>query len=94
MCRYITFADYFWLAEQVTGIDALTISKASRIELADSALNTPRASFAGTYFYPDPKIFKLKHSVMSLFFIYKKSIADTSYVMVIVVRRLLTLNTK
>ena len=53
MCRYITLAEYFWLAEQVTGIDALTMSKVSRIELADSALNAPRASFAGTYFYPD-----------------------------------------
>lgn len=53
MTRYITLAEYFWLAEQVTGIDAGTLSKASRIELADSALHASGASFGGEEFYPD-----------------------------------------
>ena len=53
MCRYISLAEYFWLAEQVTGVDAFILFKASRIQLADSALNAPRASFAGEEFYPD-----------------------------------------
>ncbi|HXY44212.1 MAG TPA: Fic family protein [Acidimicrobiales bacterium] len=53
MTRYITLAEYFWLAEQVTGVDADTLSKVSRIELADSALHAPQASFGGEEFYPD-----------------------------------------
>ncbi|MGD0593752.1 MAG: Fic family protein [Acidimicrobiales bacterium] len=53
MTRYITLAEYFWLAEQVTGVDADTLSKVSRIELAESALQAPEASFGGEEFYPD-----------------------------------------
>lgn len=53
MTRYITLAEYLWLAEQVTGIDAAVLSKAGRIDLADSALNAPLASFGGDEFYPD-----------------------------------------
>ena len=53
MIRYITLAEYFWLAEQVTGVDAETLSKISRIELAESALHAPQASFSGDDFYPD-----------------------------------------
>jgi len=53
LTRYITLAEYFWLAEQVTGVDADTLSKVSRIELADSALHAPQASFGGEEFYPD-----------------------------------------
>lgn len=52
MIRYISLAEYLWLSEQVTGVDANTLAKASRIELADSALNAPAASFAGQEFYP------------------------------------------
>jgi len=33
--HYVTLAEYFWLAGQVTGIDADTLAKASRSELAD-----------------------------------------------------------
>jgi death on curing protein len=40
-------AEYFWLAEQVTGIDAAVIIKSSRTELADSALHAPAAEFGG-----------------------------------------------
>ena len=53
MIRYLTLAEYVWLAEQVTGIEATVLVKAARIELADSALHTPSASFAGEEFYPD-----------------------------------------
>ena len=53
MTRYLTLAEYFWLAEQVTGTDADTLAKVSRVELADSALHAPQASFGGEEFYPD-----------------------------------------
>jgi death on curing protein len=39
--RYLTLAEYFWLAEQVTGVEAGTLAKASRSEMADSALHAP-----------------------------------------------------
>jgi death-on-curing protein len=51
--RYLTLAEYLWLAEQVTGIEAAVLAKASRIDLADSALHAPSASFGGEEFYPD-----------------------------------------
>jgi death-on-curing protein len=51
--RYITLGEYVWLAEQVTGIPASTLTKASRIELADSALHAPAAGFGDDDFYPD-----------------------------------------
>ena len=53
MIRYLSLAEYVWLAEQVTGIDAAVLSKAGRIDLADSALHAPAASFSGEEFYPD-----------------------------------------
>lgn len=53
MTRYIGLAEYFWLAEQVTGAEASVLAKASRIELADSALHAPAASFGGEEFYPE-----------------------------------------
>lgn len=45
MTRYVTLAEYFWLAEQVTGVAAVTLAKAARSELADSALHAPQAGF-------------------------------------------------
>jgi death on curing protein len=36
--RYISLAEFFWLAEQVTDVDAAVLIKASQVELADSAL--------------------------------------------------------
>ena len=53
MTRYISLAEYLWLAEQVTGVDAGVLSKGGRIDLADSALHAPQASFGGEDFYPD-----------------------------------------
>ncbi|MGH9048906.1 MAG: Fic family protein [Acidimicrobiia bacterium] len=53
MTRYLSLAEYFWLAEQVTGIEAAVLAKASRVELADSALHAPAAGFGDQDFYPD-----------------------------------------
>ena len=54
MTRYLSLAELLWLAEQVTGIDTSTLTKASRIDLADSALHAPQAGFGDQDFYPDP----------------------------------------
>ncbi len=53
MTRYLSLAEFWFLAEQVTGIDAATLIKASRLDLADSALHAPQAGFDDTDFYPD-----------------------------------------
>ncbi|MDP3983780.1 MAG: hypothetical protein Q8Q52_02085 [Acidimicrobiia bacterium] len=53
MTRYVTLAQYFWLAEQVTDVDTDTLTKASRSDLADSALHAPQAGFGDVEFYPD-----------------------------------------
>jgi death-on-curing protein len=52
--RYLTLAEFLWLAEQVTGLPSSTLAKASRMELADSALHAPQAGFGEEEFYPDP----------------------------------------
>jgi death-on-curing protein len=51
--RYISLAEYLWLAEEVTGVDAGVLSRGGRIDLADSALHAPQAAFGGEDFYPD-----------------------------------------
>jgi death-on-curing protein len=51
--RYLTLAEYLWLAEQVTGVPAQTLAKAARLDLADSALHAPAAGFGDEEFYPD-----------------------------------------
>ena len=53
MTRYLNLAEYLWLAEQVTGVPAGTLSRSARIDLADSALHAPIASFGDEAFYPD-----------------------------------------
>lgn len=53
MTRYVTLAEYLWPAEQVTGVDPDSLTKASRSELADSALHAPQAGFGEVEFYPD-----------------------------------------
>jgi len=53
LTRYLGLAEYFWLAEQVTGTEAAVLVKASRVELADSALHAPAAGFGDQDFYPD-----------------------------------------
>lgn len=53
MIRYLTLAEYFWLAGQVTGNDPVPLARVSRVELADSALHAPAAEFGEQEFYPD-----------------------------------------
>ncbi len=53
MTRYISLAEYLWLAEQVTGLPVATLMKSSRVDLADSALHAPKAGFGDEDFYPD-----------------------------------------
>ncbi len=53
MTRYLSLAEFWYLAEHVTGIEAQTLIKASRVDLADSALHAPAAGFDDTDFYPD-----------------------------------------
>ncbi len=53
MIRYLSLAEYFWLAEQVTGMNAAALTKASRVDLADSALHAPKAGFRDEDFYPE-----------------------------------------
>ncbi len=53
MTRHLSLAEFWYLAEHVTGIKAATLIKASRVELADSALHAPQAGFGDTDFYPD-----------------------------------------
>lgn len=53
MTRYLDLGEFFWLAEQVTGIEAGTLVGVSRADLADSALHAPAAGFGEKDFYPD-----------------------------------------
>jgi death-on-curing protein len=50
--RYLTLAEALAIAEAVTGIDSVTLAKASRVELLDSALHAPQAGFGEEDFYP------------------------------------------
>jgi len=51
--RYLSLAEALTIAEVVTGIDAVTLAKASRLELLDSALHVPQAGFGDEEFYPE-----------------------------------------
>jgi death on curing protein len=51
--RFISLPEFFWLAEQVTGIDADVLETPRSINLADSAVHAPQASFSGQDIYPD-----------------------------------------
>lgn len=51
--RYLTLAEAFVIAEEVTGIDAKVLVSASRTDLLDSALHAPQAGFEDVDFYPD-----------------------------------------
>ncbi len=53
MTRSLSLAEFWYLAEHVTGINTATLIEASRVELADSALHAPQAGFGDTEFYPD-----------------------------------------
>lgn len=51
--RYLTLAEALVIAEAVTGIDVRTLTRASRLDLLDSALHAPQAGFGDEDFYPD-----------------------------------------
>ena len=51
--RYLTLAEALTIAEAVTGIDARILRTGSRLELLDSALHAPQASFGDTEFYSE-----------------------------------------
>lgn len=51
--EYLSLADYLAIAASVTGLDIDTLIKATKLDLADSALHAPSAGFGDTDFYPD-----------------------------------------
>ena len=50
--RYLDLADVLLIAEAVLGVDAGELLRTVRLELAESALGAPMASFEGHEFYP------------------------------------------
>jgi death on curing protein len=50
--RYLNLAEALAVAEAVTGLDVATLSRSPRIDLLDSALHAPQASFDGHELYP------------------------------------------
>ncbi|MGQ0434759.1 MAG: type II toxin-antitoxin system death-on-curing family toxin [Microthrixaceae bacterium] len=51
--EYLDLADFLLIAEAVTGLDVKTLTKVSRLPLADSALHAPSAGFGDVDMYPD-----------------------------------------
>ena len=51
--RHLTLAEALVVAEAVTGLDLTTLSRSPRIDLLDSALHAPQASFGGQELYPE-----------------------------------------
>ncbi len=51
--RYLTLAEALAIAEAVTGIDAHVLARTTRINLLDSALHAPQASFGGADMYSE-----------------------------------------
>ncbi len=50
---YIDLADFLAVSELVLQESAVDIARVSRLELAESALHAPAASFGGVEFYAD-----------------------------------------
>lgn len=50
--EYLDLADYIAIAAEITGFDDVTVMKVANLNLADSALHAPSASFGGSEFYP------------------------------------------
>ena len=50
---YLDLADFLLIAEAVLDIPAGNLARAARLELAESALHAPAATFGGVEFYPD-----------------------------------------
>jgi death on curing protein len=51
--EYPDLADCLAIAAEVTGTNLKTITTSAKLDLADSALHAPSASFGGQEFYPD-----------------------------------------
>ena len=51
--RYLTLAEALTIAEVVTGLSAETLVRITRVDLLDSALHAPQASFGETEFYSE-----------------------------------------
>jgi death-on-curing protein len=51
--RYIELADYLAIAAEITGLDPTTLTRVTKLGLAESALHAPAAGFGETEFYPD-----------------------------------------
>ncbi len=51
--EYLDLADFLLIAEAVLDIPAEDLARVTRIELAESALHAPAATFGGVEFYPD-----------------------------------------
>lgn len=51
--RYIELADYLAIAAEITGLDPATLTRVTKLGLAESALHAPTAGFGETEFYPD-----------------------------------------
>jgi death-on-curing protein len=51
--RYLDLIDYVAIASELTGLDAETVTKVAKLDLADSALHAPAAGFRETEFYPE-----------------------------------------
>jgi death-on-curing protein len=50
--RYLDLADFLLIAEAVLGVDAGELAHSGRLDLAESALASPSASFGSHEFYP------------------------------------------
>ena len=51
--KYLELADYLAIAAEINGLDEQTITKVTKLDLADSALHAPAAGFGEVEFYPD-----------------------------------------
>ena len=51
--RHLTLAEALVVAEAVTGLDLTTLSRRPRIDILDSALHAPQASFGGQELHPE-----------------------------------------
>jgi death-on-curing protein len=51
--RYLSLAEALVVAEAVTGLDLTTLARSPRIDLLDSGLHAPQASFGGQDLYPE-----------------------------------------
>ena len=73
MTEYLDLVDYLLIAEAVTGIEAEQLAGLPRIDLADSALHAPQASFGGVDFYPD---FAFKAAVLLAHLLWNHPLPD------------------